>query len=70
MVGHISIGDRTQIAAKTGVVQNIPADQQWGGYAAMPLEDMKKVAWEVIHLPDLAKEVEQLKKHIAELEKQ
>ena len=69
VTGHVTIGDRSQIAAKTGVVQNIPADQQWGGYAAMPLEDMKKVAWEVIHLPDLAQEVNDLKKRIAELEK-
>lgn len=68
VVGHITIGDRTQIAARTGVVQNIPADQQWGGYAAMPLDDVKKIAWEVIHLPDLAKEFENLKKRIAELE--
>ncbi len=69
VTGHITIGDRTQIAAKTGVVQNIPADQQWGGYAAMPLDDMKKVAWEVIHLPGLVEEVAQLQKRIQQLER-
>lgn len=68
VVGHITIGDRAQIAAKTGVLQNIPADQQWGGYAAMPLDDMKKVAWEVIHLPALVQEFNTLKARVAELE--
>jgi len=68
VIGHISVGDRAQIAARTGVVQNIPGDSQWGGYAAMPLEDMKKVAWEVIHLPDLVQEVRELKQRISDLE--
>jgi UDP-3-O-[3-hydroxymyristoyl] glucosamine N-acyltransferase len=37
---HIKIGDGAQIAAASGVMNNIPAGERWGGSPAQPLKDL------------------------------
>jgi UDP-3-O-[3-hydroxymyristoyl] glucosamine N-acyltransferase len=41
-VGHIEIGDRVIVGAKSGVSKNIPAGETWFGYPAAPMKDYKE----------------------------
>ena len=38
-VGHIEIGAGAQIAARGGVMHNVPAGARWGGYPARPMRE-------------------------------
>ena len=67
---HVKVGDHVQIAAKSGVLANIPAGGKYAWLVAIPYEDAVKVAWEVIHLPNLVREFQQVKRRLAELEEQ
>ena len=40
---HVTIGERAVVAAKSGVLGDIPAGQQWFGYPAMPGRDYLRV---------------------------
>ena len=40
---HIVIGERAMVAAKSGVMSNIPAGEKWMGYPAMPNRDFLRV---------------------------
>ena len=43
---HIDIGDRARIAAAAGVLNNVPADETWGGAPARQLRQfMRETAW-------------------------
>jgi UDP-3-O-[3-hydroxymyristoyl] glucosamine N-acyltransferase len=37
---HIKIGDGAQIAAASGVMNDVPAGERWGGSPAQPLKDL------------------------------
>lgn len=37
---HIKVGDGAQIAAASGVMNDIPAGERWGGVPAQPLKDL------------------------------
>ena len=67
---HVKVGDRVQIAAKSGVLTNIPAGGKYAWLVAIPYEDAIKVGWEVIQLPKLVREFQQVKRRLAELEEQ
>jgi UDP-3-O-[3-hydroxymyristoyl] glucosamine N-acyltransferase len=36
---HISIGSGAQIAARSGVMNDVPAGEKWGGAPAQPIRD-------------------------------
>ena len=36
---HITVGDGAAVAAKAGVMHNIPAGEIWSGLPAMPIRD-------------------------------
>jgi UDP-3-O-[3-hydroxymyristoyl] glucosamine N-acyltransferase len=45
IVGHVTIGDGTVLAAQSGVSKDIPGGV-WFGYPAVPLPEAKRqVAW-------------------------
>ena len=50
---HITIGDGAQIAATSGVMDDIPANQRWGGHIARPAKQWFR---EVKTLERLARE--------------
>jgi UDP-3-O-[3-hydroxymyristoyl] glucosamine N-acyltransferase len=33
---HVTIGERAKIAAKSGVIGDVPSGETWGGYPAQP----------------------------------
>jgi len=46
IAGHVSIGNGAKLAARTGVMQDIPAGAQMGGSPAQPIRSwMREVAW-------------------------
>jgi len=42
LVGHIDIGDRAIVGAKSGVSKSIPAGETWFGIPAMPIRESKE----------------------------
>lgn len=45
LADHLSVGDNAQIAARSGVMHNIPAGEVWSGLPAQPIRDhMRLVA--------------------------
>lgn len=65
VAGHLKVGDMAQIAAKSGIVTDVPAKTQYGGSPAIPLDDAKRVGMEVIRLPDLVGRIRELEKKLA-----
>ncbi|WP_372053502.1 UDP-3-O-(3-hydroxymyristoyl)glucosamine N-acyltransferase [Tistrella mobilis] len=39
IAGHLRVGAGTQLAAKSGVITDVPAGAVWGGYPAVPVRD-------------------------------
>jgi UDP-3-O-[3-hydroxymyristoyl] glucosamine N-acyltransferase len=43
---HLTVGDGARLAAASGVLQNVPAGETWGGFPARPIRKwMREVAW-------------------------
>jgi UDP-3-O-[3-hydroxymyristoyl] glucosamine N-acyltransferase len=70
LVGHLTIGDGAIVTAKTGVYKDIAPGEVMSGYPMMPHRKWLRAMPVVARLPELKKEVDALKKRIAELEKQ
>ncbi len=70
VAGHLHIGDRAQVAATSGVMNSIPADQKWGGAPAQPLKQAFRLFAYQQQLPDLAATVKRLERRISKLEGQ
>lgn len=65
---HLEIGDGVQIAAKSGVMHDLPEKQKYGGQPALPLHDAKRIVLSQMKVPDLIKEVKQLRQRLADIE--
>jgi UDP-3-O-[3-hydroxymyristoyl] glucosamine N-acyltransferase len=68
LVGHIEIGDRVTLGAQSGVMHDIPAGEMWSGYPAQPHREWLKTTAAVLKLPELAKQVRELKKQLDALQ--
>lgn len=68
IVGHIRIGDNTVVAARAGVTKDIPSNQLVSGFPAKPHTDEKRIKACLMKLPDMRKELADLRKRIQELE--
>ena len=68
IVGHIEIGDGAICAAQAGVIGPVPAHTMVSGYPARPHAEMMKVYAAMQRLPQLLKEIADLKKKIKALE--
>jgi UDP-3-O-[3-hydroxymyristoyl] glucosamine N-acyltransferase len=64
IVDHCRIGDRTQLGAKSGVHKDIPADQKMLGAPAIPAADQLRVMTSLEKLPEIRKDVRQIKKYL------
>jgi len=64
VVDHCRIGDRTQVGAKSGIHKDIPADQRVLGAPAIPATDQLRVMTSLEKLPEIRKDVRQIKKHL------
>ncbi len=66
-VGHIKIGDNVTLAARGGISNNVDSNQTLAGVPARPHRDWLKTTMTMTHLPEMRKELNQLKKEMAEL---
>lgn len=72
IAGHITIGDKTQVGAQSGVPGGNLARKGGAvlmGYPAVPHRQFAKNSAAINMLPDLIKEIKELKKEIEELKK-
>ena len=67
--GHMTIGDRAQVGAQSGVMSSIPAGQTYFGYPAMPQREAFKLQAILRKLPEMHKEFRSLKKQLEETKK-
>lgn len=70
VIGHLNIGDGARLAAAAAVFQDVPAGAAYGG---IPAQDQKRWLREqaaVHQLPELLKEVRELRKRLETLEKE
>ncbi|WP_305043684.1 UDP-3-O-(3-hydroxymyristoyl)glucosamine N-acyltransferase [Geoalkalibacter sp.] len=68
IAGHAKIGDDVTIAARGGVAGDIADGQVLSGTPAMPHKDWLKASMTFPKLPEIRRDVQQLKKQLAELE--
>lgn len=68
LAGHIKIGNDVMIAARGGVAGDVPDGQVLSGAPAMPHKDWLKASMTFPKLPELRRDVQQMKKKLAELE--
>ena len=64
---HVTIGDRVKIASKSGIDKNVPDDQVRMGYPALPGLQYHRASAVFKRLPELAQQVRDLEKQLAEL---
>ena len=67
LAGHITITDGVQFGAKSGVPKSITEPGLYMGYPSMPISKFNRVTAIYRNLPELALEVRELKKQLAEL---
>jgi UDP-3-O-[3-hydroxymyristoyl] glucosamine N-acyltransferase len=64
--GHLVIGDKATIAGRTGVTQNLPGGEVYGGFPAQSLRDEMKMRAHIRRLPKLAERVKALEAALLE----
>ena len=69
IVGHIEIGDGVKIGAKSGVPNSVKAGQVVSGIPAMPHRRFLRVVNYVKKLPEIVKEIREIKKRLDKVEK-
>lgn len=70
MTGHVTIGDNVTVAGRSGVTNDIASNQSVAGLPVMPHRDWLKNTMAMQHLPEMRRELKQLKRQIDELTKQ
>jgi len=68
IVGHIEIGDRAKIGAKSGVPHSIGAGETVSGIPAMPHLKWLRMVNAIKRVPDMIKEIKNLRKRLERLE--
>ena len=62
VVGHVTVGAKAVLSARTGVTKNIPGGQVYGGNPAQPIRNKQKSQTLVRRLPKLIERVKALEK--------
>ena len=62
--GHLNIGSKSTLGAKTGVISDIPENSTYWGMPAFPYKDATRQYAALKKLPALIKEVRALKKEL------
>jgi UDP-3-O-[3-hydroxymyristoyl] glucosamine N-acyltransferase len=68
LVGHIKIGDDARVTAQAGVTKNVPPGVTVSGTPARPLDQERKAVAATYRLPDLLREVQELRDRVKALE--
>ena len=66
--GHLKVGDNVTIAARGGVSGNVDANQVMAGFPLLPHRDWLKSAMTMTHLPEMRRELHQLRQRLQALE--
>jgi UDP-3-O-[3-hydroxymyristoyl] glucosamine N-acyltransferase len=69
VAGHLKLGDNVTIAGRGGVTNNVEANQVMAGLPLMPHREWLKMAMTMTHLPEMRRELKQLRQRLATLEK-
>lgn len=62
MVGHVTVGDKAVLGARTGVTQNLEGGKTYLGNPAVPMMEEQKCRALVRRLPEIVKDLKELKK--------
>jgi UDP-3-O-[3-hydroxymyristoyl] glucosamine N-acyltransferase len=68
IAGHLQIGDNVMIGGRGGVTGNVESDQVLSGLPLMPHREWLRTTMTLPKLPEMRKEMQQLKKRLAQLE--
>ena len=68
IAGHLKVGDNVMLGARSGVSGNVASDQVLSGVPLMPHKEWLRATMTVPKLPEMRKEMAQLKKRIDQLE--
>jgi UDP-3-O-[3-hydroxymyristoyl] glucosamine N-acyltransferase len=68
LAGHVKIGDNVMIGAQGGVAGNLEGNQVLSGSPVIPHKDWIKASLTFGRLPEMRKEVNRMKRQLAELE--
>ena len=60
MADHVKIGDRTQVAAKSGIIADAPPDSRLIGYPAKPGALGKRIWVTLEHLPEMRRDLKRV----------
>jgi UDP-3-O-[3-hydroxymyristoyl] glucosamine N-acyltransferase len=66
--GHVRIGDNVTLAARGGITNNVESNQSLAGLPAMPHREWLKATMALKHLPEMRRELNRLRKQVAELQ--
>jgi UDP-3-O-[3-hydroxymyristoyl] glucosamine N-acyltransferase len=66
IVGHIKIGDQVIVGAQAGVSNDLPGGQTYLGSPARPMTEAKKLMVMQARLPQMRKDIKELKKKLAD----
>jgi UDP-3-O-[3-hydroxymyristoyl] glucosamine N-acyltransferase len=61
---HVHIAERAVVGARSGVVRDVPAGERMLGAPARPESEEKRILLSLTRLPDLCRDVRQLKHHL------
>jgi UDP-3-O-[3-hydroxymyristoyl] glucosamine N-acyltransferase len=67
--GHVRIGDGVEIGGQSGVVEDIAAGEKVLGTPAIPLPQARKVLMMTPFIPDMRRELRDLRQKVADLER-
>lgn len=68
VAGHVSVGDNVTIGARGGVSGNVAPNQLLTGVPLQPHKEWLKMTMSLPKVPEMRKELQQLKKRLAQLE--
>jgi UDP-3-O-[3-hydroxymyristoyl] glucosamine N-acyltransferase len=69
VAGHIKVGDNVTLAARGGISNNVDDNQSLAGAPAMPHREWLKTAVGLSHLPEMRRELNQLRQQLDDLKK-
>lgn len=69
VAGHLKVGDNVTLAGRGGIANNVEGNQKLAGLPAMPHREWLKATMTMTHLPEMRRELKQLKKLVDELQR-
>ncbi|MDH3454702.1 MAG: UDP-3-O-(3-hydroxymyristoyl)glucosamine N-acyltransferase [Desulfuromonadales bacterium] len=67
VAGHVKVGDNVTLAGRGGIANNADGNQSLAGLPAMPHREWLKATMTLTRLPEMRRELQQLKKQVEEL---